>query len=212
VLDGAALGDRPDRFARALFEAGVDWIQLRDRSLCGEALAAAAAGIISARDVLRQAGSRAGVSPPRVFINKRVDVALATGADGVHLGGDALSPSNASRLLPETSLLGASFHSGEEIAEALGRGLAYGHLAPIWDPRSKPAERSALGLERLSAAAAHGLPLFAQGGLDAERAVEAIQAGAAGIAVTGLLTLAEDPVAVAQTLRNALDRATTQAG
>lgn len=214
VLDIPAFRDAPERVARALYEAGVDWIQIRDRSAAGEELAATAAGVVAARDALRGTTELA----PRVVVNKRADVAWATGADGVHLGGDALSPAHAARLFPNRVLLGASFHSENEISRALelgsggGTELTYGHLAPIWDPRSKPAERPALGLDRLAAAARLGLPLIAQGGLDAERAGQAISAGAAGVAVTGLLTLAKDPHAAAQALRAALDRAAPHAG
>ena len=201
VLDVAALGHAPGIFARDLFKAGVDWIQLRDRAVSAETLARAAAELVAARD-----------TTSRVLINKRVDVAIVTGADGVHLGGDALAPAHAAEVMPKTALLGASFHTEEEILGAFDTGLAYGHLAPIWDPRSKPAERPALGTRRLGAAAAIGLPLIAQGGLDAERGAEAISVGAAGIAVTGLLTQAVDPIGAARALREALDRADVQAG
>lgn len=201
VLDVAALGDAPGLFAGDLFRAGVNWIQLRDRAVPAETLVRVAAELVAARD-----------AASRVLINKRVDVAIATGADGVHLGGDALTPAHAAEVLPETAMLGASFHREEEILRALDTGLAYGHLAPIWDPRSKPAERPALGIRRLGAAAALGLPLLAQGGLDVSRAAEAISVGAAGIAVTGLLTQAADPIGATRALREALDRAAVQAG
>ncbi|MFK7894199.1 MAG: thiamine phosphate synthase [Myxococcota bacterium] len=218
VLDVSAFHDAPRQTAQALFAAGVDWIQIRDRSATGEQLEATAAGVAAARDAAQKAEREGAAAAPRVFVNKRADIAWATGADGVHLGGDALSVKHAGQLLPGALLLGASFHSENEISEALGGRTAsdsplhYGHLAPIWDPRSKPAERPALGLDRLATAAALGLPLIAQGGLDAERAGQAISAGAAGIAVTGLLTLAADPPAVARDLRAALDRAAPQDG
>lgn len=209
VLDVAALGDAPGVRAEALFRAGVDWIQLRDRAVPAETLARTADALLAARNSnINSNPNKAG----RILINKRVDVALATGADGVHLGGDAMSPARAAELLPATALIGASFHSEGEIRQSLDAGLAYGHFAPIWDPRSKPAERPALGTDRLRTAAALGLPLIAQGGLDAARASEAIEAGAAGVAVTGLLTQSADPTGTAQALREALDRALVQDG
>ena len=225
VLDLPAIGDGQARFARDLFRAGVDWIQVRDRAASAEALLQTTRQLIAARDEARRdfqnadantggGRGRAGVHAPqpRVLLNKRVDVAIATSADGVHLGGDALSPVNAARILPETALIGASFHAEDEVSEARQMGLTYAHLAPIWDPRSKPAERPALGLIRLGAAAGLGLPLIAQGGIDADRAAQAIAAGAAGIAVTGLLTQAKDPISAARALREALDRSPVEEG
>lgn len=244
VLDGAALGRAPGERARALFEAGVDWIQLRDRSLEATALVAVARALASARDRVAGAARRAGgADTPRVIVNKRCDVALAAGADGVHLGVDAVLVGSARALFrgagrdrptPGRSederggaagggavhgeatrsgvLVGVSMHSVTELERALAADEApdYVHLAPIWSPRSKPAERPELGPRTLARAAGIALPtgvrVIAQGGLDAERAAEAVAAGAAGIAVTGLLTQTDDPGSAARALRTALDR------
>lgn len=207
VLDAAAFARRDGasarEFARALFAAGVDWIQLRERALEGAPLQALAKELVAARDA---AGGSA-----RVIVNKRVDVALAVRADGVHLGVDAVDPKTARALLAdaEPALVGASLHGEDELAALADAPLDYVHLAPIWNPNSKPAERPALGLERLRAAAAlaagRGWRLLAQGGLDAARAGEAVAAGAAGIAVTGIIDRASDPIASTQALRRALD-------
>lgn len=209
VLDGPALargdGPGPRAFAAALFAAGVDWIQLRERSLEGAALHALARALVSARDAAERAA--------RVIVNKRVDVALASGADGVHLGVDAVDPKTARALLAnaEGALLGASLHGASEL-DALVDGdapLDYVQLAPIWNPRSKPVERPALGLDALRAAASRanerGWRLLAQGGIDAARAAAVVAAGAAGIAVTGIISQASDPIASARALRHALD-------
>ncbi|MEZ4333583.1 MAG: thiamine phosphate synthase [Myxococcota bacterium] len=236
VLDATALGDAPEARARALFEAGVDWIQLRDRTLEAAALFDLARALVAARDVAardetaRDAGARMGHHPPRrrdgaegraVIVNKRCDVALSAGADGVHLGLDAMTIGSARTLLRDlgrdpggrSAWIGASLHGVDELERALASNAPpdYVHLAPIWSPRSKPAERPALGLETLAAAArvgaAGGVRVIAQGGLDAGRAEAAVEAGAAGVAVTGLLTLVDDPPASARALRAALDRA-----
>ena len=218
VLDGAALGLTPvaaRKAAASLFSAGVDWIQLRDRSLGARELYALACDLVAARDAVR--GTRPGL---RVLVNKRSDVALAAGADGVHLGIDALDARSVAALvrsldadggIQDDFLLGASLHSIAELETLIAHGLplAYAHLAPIWSPRSKPAERPELGLAVLARAAelASGakIELLAQGGLDTARAVQAITAGAAGIALTGSLSQASDPVATTRSLRRALD-------
>ncbi len=218
VLDGAALSGTP-RAARetaaALFAAGVDWIQLRDRSLGSQELFAIACALVAARDAARKSAPG-----PRVIVNKRSDIALAAGADGVHLGMDAADARSVAslfrsvavdRTIPDDFQLGASLHSVAELEFLIREGLplTYVQLAPIWSPRSKPAERSELGLAALALAAELALganiELLAQGGLDAARATQAIRAGATGIAVTGSLSQASDPAAAARSLRRALD-------
>lgn len=226
VLDGEALGPSPRERAALLFAAGVDWIQLRDRARPTTALLELARALSAARD---EVGREA-----RVIVNKRSDVALAAGADGVHLGVDAADARSVSSLFAAAGgdaakrrardpragarLLGASIHGLDEL-EALivdRSPLTYVHLAPIWSPRSKPAERPELGLDVLARAAARaaeaGIAVLAQGGLDAERGAAAIAAGAAGIAVTGILGQADDPAAAARALRRALDRPLPQGG
>ena len=205
VLDAPALGEKPCDAARALFHAGVDWIQLRDRSLEADALLRLAEALVRARDLARATVK----SPCLVIVNRRIDIAVSTGADGVHLGFDALDPMAAASLLPESALIGMSLHSVREV-EALaenapGDARLYAHLAPIWNPISKPATRLALGLDRLSRACSQGSRILAQGGLDAARAVQAIRAGAAGIAVSGTLAVSGDPITAARRLREALD-------
>ena len=198
VLDGSALGSDPVRFAAALFAAGVDWIQLRDRLLQDEPLYRLARALaLAAHDQPDR----------RVLVNRRADIALAARADGVHLGFDAIDSKSARALLGEDAWIGASLHSPDEIEAAAGSCLSYAHLAPIWDPISTPASRPALGLEALARATAFGLPVLAQGGLDTARARLAIETGAAGIAVTGLLSQAADPAAIAAELRRGIDRA-----
>jgi thiamine-phosphate pyrophosphorylase len=200
VLDAASLGRAPAEAAQALFAAGVDWIQLRDRSLEDDRLLNLAIALVEGRD---RAGGRS--ANPRVLLNRRIDVALAAGADGVHLGFDALAADTAARLMTENALLGLSLHSTAEVAASIGQGACYAHLAPIWNPISKPASRPALGTAALSHACSLGLPILAQGGIDAERACEAIASGASGVAVTGRLADPTSRLAAARELRAAVD-------
>lgn len=189
--------DTAARFAgagiRELAGAGVDWLQLRDREAEGGALLALA------EDLYRDAHA-AGA---RLLVNRRVDVALAAGADGVHLGFDALPAARARALLPAEAEVGVSTHAPDEIPGHAG--ASYVHLAPIHAPLSKPSERPPLGLAALREARRHGVPVLAQGGLEPANAAEAVAAGASGIAVTGAIGQADDPVRAVRALREALD-------
>ena len=180
---------RPSR--RRLFEAGVDWIQLRDRKLEAAVLLRLARSLVAARDAVNRTKADAARAR-RVIVNKRADVALAAGADGVHLGLDALDPRTLDSLAPGALRIGASRRIRSASSK---RGSGSASLSPTSiSPRSgrrarSRAERPALGLEVLAHAARiasrAGVPLLAQGGVDAKRAAAAVAAGAAGIAVTG---------------------------
>jgi thiamine-phosphate diphosphorylase len=178
---------------------GVDLVQVRDRSLGGRALLEHVLAVMEAA----QRGGRARGAPVRVVVNRRADVALAAGADGVHLGFDALPAATARELLGPAAWIGLSLHSPDEVLEA-DDAASYVHLAPIFAPLSKPAERPALGLEALRRACASRLPVLAQGGITAESAAACLAAGAAGIAVTGEILLSPDPATATRTLRAAL--------
>ena len=110
---------------------GVDWIQVRDRELEDGAL-------LDHVDQIRQAaGQRA-----RVLVNRRVDVALAARADGVHLGFDGMPPETARQLLGGDALIGIATHQPGELEGAAGTPLSYAHLAPIFPPLSKAQSRT----------------------------------------------------------------------
>ncbi len=197
-LAGAEL---PERAARAV-RGGVDWIQIRERELPGAALLALADAVLAAA---RAAAARAG-RPLRAIVNRRSDIALACGADGVHLGFDAADPASARALLPAEALVGISCHAPEEVLRAAPE-ASYAQLAPIFAPLSKPSGRPPLGLDALAAACRAGLPVLAQGGIARENAARALAAGAAGIAVTGAILQDPDPEAAAARLRAVLDSA-----
>ena len=183
----------------AVVRSGVDWLQVRDRTLEGSAL------LELIDDVRRAAerGARKRASAARVLVNRRADLALASQADGVHLGFDAISARSARALLGKDACIGVSTHVPDEIEPDAG--ASYVHLAPIHRPLSKASSRPPLGVAALSDAAGRGLPVLAQGGLDAGNARAALDAGAAGIAVTGAILQAGDPAAAARSLREALD-------
>jgi len=175
----------------------VDWVQVRERGLPGAALLELAVEIARA--------ARAANPSVRILMNRRVDVSLAAALDGVHLGFDAMPAAAARGLLGHAATLGVATHAPEELG-GVDRGVIdYVHLAPIHPPRSKPASRPPLGLAALHKASAHGLPVLAQGGIDADNAAACLAAGAAGVAVTGALLACDDPEAAAHGLRLALD-------
>jgi thiamine-phosphate pyrophosphorylase len=185
----------------ACVAAGVDLVQVRARELSGLELLAHTDEIVAAA----RSGAAARGGKVRVVVNRRLDVALAAGADGVHLGFDGMAPERARALLGLRGWIGVATHSADEVAAAHQVGATYVHLAPVHAPLSKPATRAPLGLATLARAAGHGIPILAQGGVTAENAAACIRAGAAGVAVTGALLLADDPAAAARRLRAALD-------
>lgn len=204
---------------RAAVAAGADWVQLRERDARGErglglSGRALLAWAVAARDAARAGAAERGDSGRlRVLVNRRIDVALAAGADGVHLGFDALGATRARALLScagSGGLVGVSTHAADELLAAARAGADYAQLAPIFAPLSKPAERASLGLGALTAARGAGIPVLAQGGIDADNAGAVVRAGAAGVAVTGAVLLAENPGAAAHSLRRALDAAAAQ--
>jgi thiamine-phosphate pyrophosphorylase len=139
-------------------------------------------------------------------VNDRADVALAVGAQVLHLGQDDIPVSLARRVLGDDVVIGRSTHSAEQAkAAAEEPGVDYFCTGPCWPTPTKPG-RSApgLGLVRETAAFGTARPWFAIGGIDAERLPEVLEAGASRIVVVRAITEAEDPEAAARTLRAAL--------
>lgn len=123
-----------------------------------------------------------------LLVNDRVDVALAAGAPGAHVGQDDLPAEAARRLLGPEAWLGLSTHDEAQFAAAAGLPLDYTALGPIFASGTKSGHAEPVGLEVLRrCCAASPRPVVAIGGLDAERARLAIEAGAAGVAVVGAL-------------------------
>jgi thiamine-phosphate pyrophosphorylase len=201
VLDASAARGPLPALVEACVAAGVDWVQLRERALEGSALLTLCDRV---SDAARRGAERRGGNV-RVLLNRRADVALAAGADGVHLGGDAMAPADARALLGESAWIGVSTHAPEEIAAVSG--ASYAHIAPVFAPLSKESARPPLGLAALANASACGLPVLAQGGITPARVRDVVAAGAAGVAVTGSVLAADDPAAAVRALRRALDEA-----
>jgi len=125
----------------------------------------------------------------KVLINDRLDVALACGADGVHLPANRL-PASANRVLaPPGFMISVACHSPEDVQRAAGEGADLALLAPIF---STPGKGPPLGLDALSLAARAGIPVLALGGVTLENAESCYAAGAAGIAAIRLFEDADD--------------------
>jgi thiamine-phosphate pyrophosphorylase len=205
VVDRSAVrGDLANCVAAAV-GAGVDWVQIRERNLEGAALLAHAEEI---GRTARQAAARRG-GRVEIFVNRRIDIALALGADGVQLGFDAVDPPTARRLLGTDAKfgpngkIGISAHHPDEIRTAPPE-VDYAQLAPIARPLSKPRAGPYLGVRAIAEAARYGIPVIAQGGVTADNATAIAAAGAAGIAVTGAILSAPDPASATRALRAAL--------
>ncbi|WP_372670163.1 thiamine phosphate synthase [Amycolatopsis kentuckyensis] len=184
-------------FADAALAGGVDIIQLRDKT-GGSPLEAAQE--IAALEVLAEACARHGAL---LSVNDRADVALAVGADVLHLGQDDIPVGLARRILGEDVVIGRSTHSLDQaLAAAAEPGVDYFCTGPCWPTPTKPG-RSAPGLDlvRSTAAAAPSRPWFAIGGIDGDRLPSVLEAGASRIVVVRAITEVEDPEAAARELR-----------
>ncbi|MCL5671652.1 MAG: thiamine phosphate synthase [Acidobacteria bacterium] len=158
---------------QALVQAGIDLIQLREKDLATRELVELASAAVK----ISQG------SETRVIINDRLDIALATGAHGVHLGVRSVPPEVVRRQVDRDFLVGASCHSLEEALKAETGGADYILLGPIFDTPSKRPYGSPLGLDKLSEVTSRiRIPVLALGGITVERVRTCLEAGAAGIA------------------------------
>jgi thiamine-phosphate pyrophosphorylase len=180
-----------------LVAAGVDLVQLREKEMeAGDVLRAAEPILASCR--------AAGVP---FILNDRPDVALALGADGVHVGQDDL-PVGVVRGLVGSIIVGLSTHREAEVDAAGTEDIDYFAVGPVYETPTK-AGRPAAGLSLIGYAAAQerSAPWFAIGGIDNSSLPEVLEAGARRIVVVRAITQANDPPAVAAQLRRQLDDA-----
>lgn len=191
-------------FADAALAGGVDLIQLRDKGSAGERQF----GPLEAREeldalaVLADAARRHGAL---LAVNDRADIALAAGADVLHLGQDDLPLPIARGIIGSRPVIGRSTHDADQVAAAIDEPVDYFCVGPCWPTPTKPG-RPAPGLElvRKVAALNPAKPWFAIGGIDAQRLPEVLVAGARRVVVVRAITAAEDPRAAAAELKSAL--------
>lgn len=171
-------------------------VSLREKDLDARALL----------DLARALREITGAAGAKLFVNDRVDVALAAGADGVHLGGSSLSPADVARIAP-TLTVGVSTHGRPEAVDAAGEpNVAFAVFGPIYDTPSKRAYGPPVGLAALRDAVASGLPLLALGGVTPERASECVAAGAFGVACIRAVLEAAEPGEALATLWTTVEK------
>jgi thiamine-phosphate pyrophosphorylase len=187
--------DLTARVARAIagLPPGSVAVHLREKDLCGRDLLALARAL---GEVCHAAGQR-------LLVNDRLDVALAAGADGAHLPSAGVAPREARRLLGPRALVGVSCHSEADVLRARDGGADYATFGPIFDTPSKRAYGAPVGVAALRAAASHGLPLVALGGVAAADVPEVLAAGARGVAAIRAWLVGSDPGAAVRALRGA---------
>ena len=164
---------------RRLGAGGATFIQLREKHL-------------APREFYREAEeafSLARLSDVRLIINDRVDIALALGADGVHLGQDDLPPAAARAVLGDNSIIGFSTHTVAQALEAAQLPIDYLAIGPIFHTLSKENPDPVVGLEGLRRVReiAGEMPVVAIGGINLEQVAEVLEAGADSVAVISLL-------------------------
>ena len=190
-----AAGDLSD-LVPELAAAGVDLIQLREKE-------AEAADVMRLADPVLEACREAEVP---LIINDRPDLALALGADGVHVGQNDLPIEFTRRFFGE-GIVGLSTHAQGEVDRALARSdlIDYFVVGPCFSTPTKPGRPAAgVGLVRYAAEQHTELPWFAIGGINESNLDEVIAAGATRVVVVRAITEAEDPVSAAEVLKKRL--------
>lgn len=183
-------------------------------SVCDEAIAGGVSAIqLRAKgwpdaELLRAANSLRALTSSRgtlFIVNDRVDIALASRADGVHLGVDDLPVTVARSLLGSGAVIGYSPETAEDRIRAERDGADYLGIGPVFGSTTKDDAGPALGLDQFrSTVAACTVPVVGIGGITIENARSVVDAGAAGVAVVGAVFFDEDPCAASARLSDAL--------
>lgn len=191
--------DRPDleTFLSSCIAGGVDIVQLRDKDCDARRL-------LQRSLVARQVCAGAGVP---FILNDRPDLALAAGADGVHVGQDDAPPSLARRILGPEAIVGYSTHAPNELDASAGEPVDYISAGPVEATPTKPG-RPGTGIRYLRYAAENARhPFFVTGGVTPETVGPMLEAGARRFVVVRHLTESSDPERSARTLRDLIDTA-----
>ena len=172
--------------------ADVDYIQLREKDLPTRELESLAREAVAILNKLRTESRELRT---RLLINSRLDVALAVGADGVHLRSDDISPQDVKAIWKACGagargsqlgpLIGVSCHSLEQVKQAEADGANFAVFAPVFEKKDVPGTEPA-GLIQLHEACKARIPVLALGGVTLDNARQCLEAGAAGIAAIRL--------------------------
>lgn len=199
VTDRGLAGDRPlEEVVLAAVEGGAGVVQLREKEL-------------ATREFVESARRLKALLEPRgipLIVNDRVDVALAAGADGVHLGQEDMAYPDARALLGPDAIIGLSVETPEDVREAEGFDVDYLGVSPIFPTPTKTDTEGAWGLDGLAEVRRMSRHrLVAIGGLNATNAADAIRAGADAVAVVSAICAAADPRRAAKELAAVVDAA-----
>lgn len=179
ITDGSA-AQNPEMWLENLerwMQEGVDFVQIREIHLIPRDLATLVKRVCAIKD------------KTRVLVNDRADIAIAAGADGVHLRDGSIEPERIRSISARPLFVSVSCHSTEGVAAAALSGADLAVLAPIFPPLSKAPTRRALGLETLREAASMNIPVIALGGITHVNAGACMEAGAAGVGGISLFSL-----------------------
>ena len=171
----------PPELIDEIVSAGVDAVQVRAKHLTDRELFELAEGVV--RTVRKRA---------RVIVNDRLDIALAAGADGVHLGLDDVPVAQARRLAPNGFLIGGTCRNVAQARQAYADGADYVGVGPIYPSTTKSDLPEPLGLTALTAISGL-LPAIAISGINVDRVPEVMAAGAHGVALIAAVSRASDP-------------------
>lgn len=172
----------PEAVRQAL-EGGVRAVQLREKDLPIRELLALAREL---RAMTREFGAQ-------LFINDRVDVAVAVGADGVHLGQQSMPASAARKVLGDGMLIGVSTHSLDEARAAQAEGADFITFGPIFDTPSKAQYGSPVGAITIRDLKNEiSIPVFAIGGIKSGNMLQVMSAGSDGVAMISAILAADD--------------------
>lgn len=209
IVDAERSGDHDlAELARLCAEGGATLIQLRDKRSETRAM------ITTARAIKK---ALAPLDVPFV-INDRVDVALASGAHGVHVGQDDMAVEDARKILGRDAIIGLSIKTVTEADAAPVELLDYVGSGGVYVTLSKQQKNAPIGPEGLALVIgalhrrAPKLPVCGIAGIDVTNAAAVIAAGAAGVAVISALSLAPDPVGASRALRKTVDEALVKRG
>lgn len=189
ITEALCTHHRWERVAEMAIEGGADCLQVREKGLDGGELVARARALV-------------GIARPRgvsVVVNDRVDVALAAGADGVHVGQGDMSVRDVRRVAGDALLIGVSTASPEQARAAALEGADYCGVGPMFEGTTKP-DRPLAGVAYLRAyladPACARVPHLAIGGIGPARIGELARAGCLGVAVSSVVCGADDPTGV----------------
>ncbi len=190
ITDSFLAGGRPLReVVEKAIAGGATCIQLREKGADSRTL------FLKAGE-LRKITRKKGVP---LIVNDRLDIALAVGADGVHLGQDDLPPEAACRIMPAGMILGVSVDNPQQACQAENLGATYLGAGAVFATATKPDARQAIGLEILSRICREvKIPVVGIGGINVENAAKVIEAGAAGVAAISSVIAAPDITAAAR--------------